>query len=251
MDYRVEQLAARAGVSVDTIRFYQGRGLLPPPRRRGRVAVYGDAHLERLRRIRAWARQGLPLAVIKRMLDRPSDPEADERLLAAVAGERLGARTLSRPELAAESGVPEPLLRAAESAGLLEPLRVDGEERFSEADLAMVRAGLAILSAGFPLDELLELAVSHARATQTLAERAIALFDRHVRRGAGGGHTDPEAVARAFEHLLPESTRLVALHFQRTLVARALERLARKRDERALRRALAAVESGRLEVAWR
>ncbi len=251
MDYRVEQLAARAGVSVDTIRFYQGRGLIPPPRRRGRVALYGDSHLERLRRIRAWARQGLPLAVIKRLLDRPASEEADDRLLAAVAGERVGARTLSREELAAESGVPEPLLRAAESAGLLEPLRLDGEERFGEADLAMARAGLAILSAGFPLDELLELATGHARATQELAERAIELFDRDVRRGGDDSRSDPEAVARAFERLLPEATRLVALHFQRTLVARALERLARKRDGEALRRALAAVESGRLEVAWR
>lgn len=251
MDYRVEQLAARAGVSVDTIRFYQGRGLLPPPRRRGRVAVYGDAHLERLRRIRAWARQGLPLAVIKRMLDRPSDPEADERLLAAVAGERLGARTLSRPELAAESGVPEPLLRAAESAGLLEPLRVDGEERFSEADLAMARAGLALLSAGFPLQDLLALSVDHARETQELADRAIELFDAHVRQGTGGRKADAEAVVHAFETLLPEATRLVALHFQRTLVTHALRRLAKTRDQEALRRALAAVESGHLEVAWR
>ncbi len=55
MNYRVDQLAARAGVSVDTVRFYQSRGLLPPPRRAGRVVLYADAHLARLRRIRALA----------------------------------------------------------------------------------------------------------------------------------------------------------------------------------------------------
>jgi hypothetical protein len=34
--YRVEELAAATGVGVDTIRFYQGRGLLDAPERRGR-----------------------------------------------------------------------------------------------------------------------------------------------------------------------------------------------------------------------
>ena len=52
MEYRIEQLARAAGVAVDTIRFYQGKGLLEPPRRDGRVTWYGDGHLERLRRIR-------------------------------------------------------------------------------------------------------------------------------------------------------------------------------------------------------
>ena len=52
MDYRVEELATAAGVGVDTLRFYQGRGLLPAPRREGRIAYYGDRLLERLRRIR-------------------------------------------------------------------------------------------------------------------------------------------------------------------------------------------------------
>ena len=52
MEYRIEQLARTAGVAVDTIRFYQGKGLLEAPRREGRVTWYGDGHLERLRRIR-------------------------------------------------------------------------------------------------------------------------------------------------------------------------------------------------------
>ena len=46
--WRVEDLAGRADVSVDTIRFYQKRRLLAPPLREGRVAWYGTEHLERL-----------------------------------------------------------------------------------------------------------------------------------------------------------------------------------------------------------
>ena len=61
MEFRVEDLAARAGTPVDTLRYYQTRGLLPPPRRAGRIAWYGEAHLQRLLRIRRLAADGFTL----------------------------------------------------------------------------------------------------------------------------------------------------------------------------------------------
>ena len=51
----MEQLAATCEVSVDTVRYYQSRGLLPPPEREGRVAWYGPEHADRIREIRAAA----------------------------------------------------------------------------------------------------------------------------------------------------------------------------------------------------
>ncbi|MEU3877403.1 MerR family transcriptional regulator, partial [Streptomyces sp. NPDC029704] len=45
----VDELAARAGVTVRTVRFYSARGLLPPPEiGPRRVGRYGFAHLSRL-----------------------------------------------------------------------------------------------------------------------------------------------------------------------------------------------------------
>ena len=86
---RVEELARRAEVSVDTIRFYQKRQLLPPPRREGRIAWYGADHVERLQRIRELQRQGFSLAVIRRLLAGELDA-ADAPLAAAVAGAQAG-----------------------------------------------------------------------------------------------------------------------------------------------------------------
>ena len=60
-EWRVEELATEADVSVDTIRFYQKRQLLPPPRRAGRIAWYGGDHVERLQRIKDLQRQGFSL----------------------------------------------------------------------------------------------------------------------------------------------------------------------------------------------
>lgn len=248
----MEELAAAAAVGVDTVRFYQGRGLLPPPRREGRVAVYGEDHLERLRRIRALQRDGFTLAQIRRVVEQGNGGEAPEPLLAALVEESVGERTLSRSELASESGVPEALLEAALASGLLVPLTVDGEERFSEADCEMARAGMALVEAGVPLQELLEHAVGHARHVQGLVDVAIDLFDDHVRK-AGPLAGDTEAVTRTFQTLLPLATRLVAMHFQRTLLARALERLHGKAELKALEAALEATEASRLEVevAWK
>ena len=65
---RVEELARRADVSVDTIRFYQKRQLLPPPERVGRIAWYDDEHVSRLARIKELQRDGFSLAVIRRLV---------------------------------------------------------------------------------------------------------------------------------------------------------------------------------------
>jgi DNA-binding transcriptional MerR regulator len=252
MDYRVEELAVAAGVGVDTLRFYQGRGLLPPPRREGRVAYYGDAHLERLRRIRELQRQGFSLEQIRRVVARPEARAEAEPLLVALVEERVGERSLTRGELAAESGVPEALIQAAVAAGLMEPLGAEGEERFSEADLEMARLGLTLLESGFPLQELLAQAMGHVRHVQGLCDAAIDLFDDHVRK-AEATRDDVQAITDAFRKLLPLVTRLVAVHFQRTLVARALNRLDGKNELGALEAALRATEAARLEVevAWR
>jgi DNA-binding transcriptional MerR regulator len=250
MEYRVEQLATAAGIPIDTLRFYQARGLLPPPRRQGRIALYDEDHLERLRRIRELKRQDFSLAQIQKILDRSAGRR--EPLLAALMEESTGARTLSRAELAAESGVPEALVRAAVDSGLVEPLEIDGEQRFGEADLELARAALVLLESGFPLPRLLELALEHSRGVDHLVDAAIDLFDDHVRKSGPAAH-DPEAIAETFRRLLPQATRMVALHFQRTLVYRALNRLRSKEEHEDLRAALAATGSGRLavDVTWR
>ncbi len=259
MPYRVEQLAEVTGVRVDTIRFYQGKGLLPPPERRGRIALYDERHVDRLREVRQLVDQGFRLAQIGRLLERrperapdreePGGPVGEGELLRELASEAVGARTLSREELAQEAGVPLPLIQAAQAAGLVEPTVVGGEERFSEADLEMARTSLSILAAGFPLDELLRLAMTHARNVSDVTERAIDLFDEHVRRDPA--RRASRDVTEAFQALLPHATRLVALHFQRTLVNRALERLRQRGDADDLEEALAAAESAELEVAWK
>ena len=85
---RVEELSARAGVSVDTIRYYQSKGLLPAPRRQGRVAWYDTDHLDRIARVRSLQTRGFTLATIVRLVNGELDA-ADEALLGELAGSGL------------------------------------------------------------------------------------------------------------------------------------------------------------------
>jgi DNA-binding transcriptional MerR regulator len=261
MRYRVEELAAAGGVNVDTVRFYQRRGLLAPPRREGRVAYYGPAHLTRLREIQRLARGGFTLEQIARLASaRPRAPRrgaraapraaAPQQLLSALLKDGVGPRTYSRAELAELSGISEPVLAVVQRAGLLQPVSIDGEERFSESDLGMCRAALVIFGSGLPIQELLALAGEHARAIETSADRAIAIFESRARAAAASGDAQAD-LAALFRQLLPEATRLVALHFHNTVVRRALARLTDVGEARGIEAALSAAAAGRLEVAWR
>jgi DNA-binding transcriptional MerR regulator len=65
----VGQLAARAGVRADTIRYYERAGLLPEPDRTGGDhRRYGPADLDRMLFIRGAQRLGLRLAEIRELL---------------------------------------------------------------------------------------------------------------------------------------------------------------------------------------
>ena len=223
MEYRIEQLARAAGVPVDTVRFYQGKGLLSPPRREGRITWYRPEHLERLRRIRDLQQKGFTLTVIRRFLEGELET-SDEALVEAVTHPSTPS-SLTLDELAERSGVAVPLLRSLEQAGLLVPVEGGDEPRFPAEDLDSISAGLKLVEAGVPLGELLELGREHAANVEAVAKRAVELFDRHVRERLQAEGRPPADVERElvamFEDLLEASGVLVRAHFQRTLLKAA------------------------------
>src|SRR4051812_12613594 len=75
----VDELAARTGMTVRTVRFYASEGLLPPPQRRGRIAYYDSRHRMRLDLVRTLQEHGYTLSAIQRVLARiPQDATAAE-----------------------------------------------------------------------------------------------------------------------------------------------------------------------------
>src|SRR5579875_184535 len=67
-EYRIDDLARLAGTTTRNIRVYRDRGLLPPPMRVGRIALFNDTHLTRLRLITSMLDRGYTIAHVREML---------------------------------------------------------------------------------------------------------------------------------------------------------------------------------------
>jgi MerR family mercuric resistance operon transcriptional regulator len=89
----IGKLAAAGGVGVETIRFYQRRGLLETPGRGDGVRRYGSDDIRRLRFIRQAQSAGFTLEEIKELLDLDAnDDRARARTLAAARVRALDAQ---------------------------------------------------------------------------------------------------------------------------------------------------------------
>jgi DNA-binding transcriptional MerR regulator len=175
-EYRIDELARLAGATVRNIRVYQDRGLLPPPRRDGRVGIYTDAHLARLRLIGQLLKRGYTFATIGELLsvwERGGDvaeildlesavglPWSDE-IPAYVSTDRL-------TEMFGAEATAGNISRSVE-LGLLEP---DGD-RYRVPSPRLLNAGAELVAAGMPLSAVLDLA-GRLRAQVDAAARDLA-----------------------------------------------------------------------------
>ncbi|MCL6730981.1 MerR family transcriptional regulator [Sphingomonas hankyongi] len=118
-------LARAAGVGVETVRYYQRRGLLPEPARPpGEVRRYGEEDLKRLRFIRSAQAAGFTLNEIDELLDLDaSDDRMRARELAqarvVAIDEKIAELRMARDALsglaadcAKKRGGPCPILKA-------------------------------------------------------------------------------------------------------------------------------------------
>ncbi|HEX8498402.1 MAG TPA: MerR family transcriptional regulator [Actinomycetales bacterium] len=69
-EYTIDELAQATALSVRNIRAYRSRGLIRPPRLRGRIGYYDSEHLTQLRLVQALLGRGLSLTVIQRLVER-------------------------------------------------------------------------------------------------------------------------------------------------------------------------------------
>ena len=218
-DYRVEELAATAGVSVEVIRSYQSKGLLPPPRHEGRLALYGQRHVDRLRTIRDLKARGHSLRAIASLLAE-GVPERPRAIADAVAAGEQG--TLSIVELAEKTRVPPAMLRSLEGSGVLRPQRIGGVRRYTAADVRAVRMLLSLVGSGVPMEEFMEVAAVQLQAADTVARGAVDLFLRYIREPLLASVLSPQEEAdrlvAAFRILLQSASELITYNFQRTVL---------------------------------
>jgi len=76
--YKLDELAAAAGTSPRTVRYYVQRGLIPAPAFKGKDSAYSHEHLLRLRAIRKMQDAFFPLDAIAIELERRSLEEIEK-----------------------------------------------------------------------------------------------------------------------------------------------------------------------------
>src|SRR5512146_3216946 len=202
-EYRIDDLARLAGTTVRNVRVYQDRGLLAPPRRDGRVGMYADAHLARLRLIGQLLKRGSTFANIGEMLavwERGGDlgevldlesavghPWSDEipgYLTAGQLRETFGAEDTADNQA------------RAVALGILEP---DGG-RYRVPSPRLLSAGAEMVAAGMTLPAVLDLA-ERLRVHVDAAARDMAttvaghVVAARLRDGAPQGEDIAEAAA--------------------------------------------------------
>ncbi len=209
----VDELAARAGVTVRTVRFYSAKGLLPPPViGPRRVGHYGPEHLARLALIEELQHQGMTLAAIERYLQQlPADLSARDLAIhrAVVASWAPDAEeTMTREELERRAGRPlgeEDLERLAAMN-----VAVPHDDGY-RVDPGLLRLGVRLLDVPLGLETILAargVLIEHSRAA---AHELSELFRYAV------AERDSTAVKSLSAHMHPLVVQALLTTFQRSL----------------------------------
>jgi DNA-binding transcriptional MerR regulator len=183
-EYRMEELAEKAGITVRTLRFYRERGLIPPPRREGRIAWYDEQHLARLRTIAALLERGHTLNGIADLATAfESGRDVGEVLGLGEPSEETPVRLT--PEALADyfegQVTPENLATALE----LGYLATDGEE-IVHISRRLLDVSAALVREGVPLSVVLEA----GRRVRSHAEELAELFVDVLTTHSAGGQVD-------------------------------------------------------------
>jgi DNA-binding transcriptional MerR regulator len=226
-EYSLATLAAASGVPARTIRYYQSKGTLPHPERRGRDGVYDDSHLDRLKLIAELQDRGLRLDAIR-------DLVADEATAARSVAEWLGMdaalagpwsedrpRIYDADELAALIGDRPAGVRAGlERAGLVHRDEIHPDLWLATSP-GMLTLALRLLDAGVDVELSGKAADMLRRRLSKAADELVSLFAGAVEAGLVTKGT--EEWAKAIQALRP-----IAREASGLILAHELERAVRR-----------------------
>ena len=224
-EYRIDELAHRAGTTVRNVRVYQDRGLLAPPRRAGRIGWYDDAHLERLHVIGRLLDRGYTFATIRELLttwagggDLGDVLGLGEAISGPWTEEEPGHITVEALRLRFGQGADESFLAEAVRLGLLEP---DGR-RYRVPSPRLLDAGADLVASGVPLRAVHGIAAGLRVHLDQVAE----LLFGAIAANLPAGSPDPSHLAEVVARLRPHALRAVEATFGMAMRDRADDVLA-------------------------
>ena len=219
---RIEDLAAATGATVRNIRVYQEKGLLPPPVRKGRTALYGPDHQRRLQVVLRLLDRGYTFATIDELFTADRLGLSLSELIAA-ENSRVLRRTPSRrrPYLLSEAHAlvgyrfSEHLLKAGNDIGV-----ADGPDPDAAvlSDTLLYELLRELVQLGLDEDDIAKV----AELVFEGQERAAQGFEVVLQRLRERGYDNARAVSRAAE-LVDHAGRAVRTLFQNAARRRITE----------------------------
>ncbi len=179
-EYRIDDLARLAGTTTRNVRVYRDRGLLPPPLRVGRIALYNDTHLTRLRLITSMLDRGYNIAHVREML---SAWEEGKNL-----GDVLGLETAIVGTWTTEKSETVPLTdaqrlindsKAFDRLERLQVIRVDGDQATITRP-KLIDAFNEIRDYGVSMDKLIDLHEQIVPLVDQISEMLVRAGAEHV-----------------------------------------------------------------------
>src|SRR5918996_5927530 len=210
-EYRLDELARRAGVASTTVRLYQTKGLLAPPRLEGRTGWYDDSHLSRLRLIARLQGEGYSLAGIANLLEQWEQGRGLDAVIGveaeldALLGDvhAIVLDPVALLERFPDGSMTPELLQRAASLALAQPTD-DGKIRV--ADRRFLETGAALAHLGIPLDVILDEWEALVAHTDDIAARFVGLFEAHLAPADWRGGADTQTAPQPAPNPCPAPT---------------------------------------------
>ena len=161
-EFLVDELAARAQMTVRNVRAYASRGLIDAPRLEGRTGYYSRQHLQRLQLVRQLLDRGYTLAAVEKAVRKAPEGAAGHALdlinLLDLPADEGRDEIMSRDDLAALAGVArdDGLIEAMEKHGLVAWIE-DDHEHVHLLQPTVVRTGAAAVGMGLSPETVISL----------------------------------------------------------------------------------------------
>lgn len=215
-EYRIEELAVVARTTVRSVQSYRNKGLLAPPRRQGRIALYDDSHVERLVLIADLIDRGYSLNAIGELLAGLHEGRDISDLLgveAAASAPVEPTLILNRHDLEALIGGDDDAIRTAVELEVLDVVdehAEPGREQYLLRSPQLFQAGMELVAAGVPLEAVLAEGVRVKADVDRIAQRFVQLiFDHLVEDGAVSSAVDADSLTDLVARLRPLAEQVV------------------------------------------